>query len=320
MANLGDDDLPIRRDGRAPRKRKREGDHPFDIRPIPVKKDPDEKKPIKGADIIPELYPGSVACVAKTKSGKTTVINHILEHTIDERTDVHIFCSTANVDEGWKTIIKNLRARGIAVHVYPATMVGHGTKRINFLKILYDNFEAEDKRADANKKVKKGLHELSKHNTFLAVHNPVADPENVGIREEKVYHDRVPKRQVILDDLSIPELHDESVDTALKKTRHYKCRVICSTQHIMHMSKTAFGQLTMVLLWRGFSQDYIKSLIDGRLITSLEFKKFYLLYKSLTKPDYSFISVYQTEGEIRHKFSKPPIPIEAIFEDDPDEV
>ena len=133
------------------------------------------------------------------------------------------------------------------------------------------------------------------------------------MKEEKVYADQVPKRVVILDDLAIEELHDPSVDTSLKKTRHYKARVIISSQHIMHITKTAFAQISLVCLWKGFSADYIKRLVDGRLTTSLEYKQFYLLYKEITKEPYSFLTIYQQDDQLRRKFDLPPIPTGEIF-------
>lgn len=318
MENVGGYDLdkgglPIIRGGK--RKRPKFVPHPFDIQPIKTKDDPDAAKPIKGKELIPDLYPGSVALVAKTKSGKTTVIKHLLDHTIDERTSVYIFCSTVDIDEGWIAIVKDLRARRIGVMTWTSMFAGRGLKKVNYLLNLYEMFKREDEVAKRQGKQLKGLHELQTAPSFFgsAATNPVADPENVGLKEAKEYPDQVPKRVVILDDLAIEELHDASVDTSLKKTRHYKARVFISSQHIMHITKTAFAQLSLVCLWKGFSADYIKRLVDGRLTTSLEFKQFYLLYKEVTKEPYTFLTIYQQEDQLRRKFDLPPIPTQEIF-------
>lgn len=323
MADIGagsdDEGERIQRNGHIKRT-KLAPPHPYDIVPIKKKKDDEEDKPIRGAELISEMYPGSVALVAKTKSGKTTIINHILEHCVDDRTRVYIFCSTVEVDPSWIQIVKDLRSRKVGVFTWPEMISGKRPNHVNHLDQLYQRFKMEDDYEKAQKKQKKGLHEISRAPSFFGGPNPVADPENMGVKEkeekDKERPDRVPKRYVILDDLSIPELHDSSVDTALKKTRHYKARVIISSQHIMHISKTAFGQLTAVLLWRGFSMDYIKSLVDGRLTVPLDYKRFYALYKEMTKEDFAFISVYQSDEQIRFKFDMPPIPLEAIFKED----
>lgn len=294
-----------------PKKRKW---HPYKIEPIKMKEDPDAKKPIKGAEIIDERYPGSFGLIAKTKSGKTTVINHILHHTIDKRTTVFIFCSTVTIDEGWIAIVKWLRSEGIGVYTFEKMIEFDGRHKKNHLAALYDKFKEEDDNKRKKKKYKKGLHEIATKPTFLATPNLIQDPELVGVQPEPEYPDWAPERLVIMDDLDYEELKDPAVGNALKKTRHYHARVIISSQHIMHLSKSAFAQLSVILVWAGFSADYMQSLVEGRMTTDFGWKQFYLIYKKVTEEKHAFVAIYQNENEIRRNFDMPPIPMKYIFE------
>ena len=71
------------------------------IKVIPVKKT--NLKDIKGFDIIPMLYANIFICAQK-RSGKTNLIQKILESCIDANTKVIVFASTHELDDNWKYI------------------------------------------------------------------------------------------------------------------------------------------------------------------------------------------------------------------------
>lgn len=337
-------------------KRRKQGKHyhPYEIRPIKVKKDPNESKPLLGKEIIPELYPGmnecglhgnwassvalvyarstqwpsvaerilqvlyhagSLALLAKTRSGKTTVINHILEHCVDERVDVHIFASTVGLDASWIKVVKDLRHRGVGVTTY--TSIFHPVTGVNQLNAVFAEFERKKKQKEKEKKTRKSIYEVVQAPKFLAAPNPIADPDLVAPSESKKeedYETSAPEHWVIIDDMDQEQLRAKCLDNNLKKCRHYKARILISTQHIIHVTPSALTQLSMVCFWKGFSPNYMAKLHDRLAMHAvIDFKQFWLLYSMATKEDHSFLTYYLTDGSFRSGFSMPPLPVEAVF-------
>lgn len=340
-----------RQDGR---RRSKKHYHPYEIKPIKIKKDPNESKPLLGREIIPELYPGmnvsglfgrwaafdaiayprstqwpavaeqilkvtalagSLALLAKTRSGKTTVINHILEHCVDERVDVRIFASTVGLDASWIKVVKDLRHRGVGVQTY--TSIFHPITGANQLNQVFAEFELKKKQKEKEKKQRKSLHEVVQAPKFLAAPNPIADPDMVAPSEakhEEDYETSAPEHWVIIDDMDQEQLRAKCLDNNLKKCRHYKARILISTQHIIHVTPSALTQLSMVCFWKGFSPNYMAKLHDRLAMHAIiDFKQFWLLYSMATKEDHSFLTYYLTDGTFRSGFALPPLPVEAVF-------
>ncbi len=297
------------------RRKKGKHYHPYEIKPIKVKKDPNESKPLLGREIIPELYPGSLALLAKTRSGKTTVINHIMEHCVDERVDVHIFASTVGLDASWIKVVKVLRHRGVGVTTY--TSIFHPMTGVNQLNQVFAEFERKKKAKEKEKKTRKSIYEVVQAPKFLAAPNPIADPDMVAPSESKKeedYETSAPERWVIIDDMDQEQLRAKCLDNNLKKCRHYKARILISTQHIIHVTPSALTQLSMVCFWKGFSPNYMAKLHDRLAMHAvIDFKQFWLLYSMATKEDHSFLTYYLTDGSFRSNFSMPPLPVEAVF-------
>lgn len=289
--------------------------HPYEIRPIKFKRNAIEDKPVLGKELIPKLYPGNVALLAKTFSGKTTVENHLMEHCVDERTAVYIICATVHLDPSWKKIIKDLRARGVGVTTF--TSLVNPVTGVNVLRSLFAEFDAKEKEEEKQQKQRKSIYEVVNQPKFLAAPNYIADPDLVGPSESKRledYPDVAPKRWIFLDDLSCRELRAKTVDDTVKKARHFKCRICVSTQHIIHLEPSAVTQLSLVCMWKGFSPNYMAKLHDRLAMQSvIGFKEFWTLYSMVTKPDHSFLTYYVRENEFRVGFSDTPIPLEQIF-------
>jgi type IV secretory pathway ATPase VirB11/archaellum biosynthesis ATPase len=85
------------------------------IKVIPVAKT--DPKAIKGYNIIPMLYANIFICAQK-RSGKTNLINKILDSCIDSTTKVIVFASTHELDDNWKYIKKQLEKRKINAIFY----------------------------------------------------------------------------------------------------------------------------------------------------------------------------------------------------------
>lgn len=259
------------------------------IKPIKVNKE--KSLPVKGKELIPDLY-SNIFLAAKTNSGKTTVISHILKHTIDERTTVIIFCSTLNLDDAWINILKSLKKRKINTITYDSLK----EDGIDILSVVLKGIDqcVEEENTPEEKKV----------NQPCFIRLPLTEEmKKVRKKKPKKYDDEVPQFLLILDDLDKTSLRSESIVNTIKKNRHYHMRCIISSQHLLHLSPDAFSQLYMIWIWGGFSQTYIKSLWD-KLNLDLSFEDFWEIYLKITEPQYSFLVCDLRRGKLYDKFSQ----------------
>lgn len=273
------------------------------VKPVELKENAEDLLPIKGIDLFPEngLY-GNLFLAAKTNSGKTTVVAHMLKHTIDKRTTVYLFCSTYDLDPIWKEIIDNLEQRKI--HVVPFHGVWDDTGRVNILEQVIKEIakvETEDKP------------EPKERRHFLQGSGAIPIVQVVERKTEKKPKNRVPKNLIILDDLNIQELRDPVLCNVLKKCRHYKTRCIVSSQHLLHLTPQSFGQLSTLLLWGGFSEHYITELWSRCNLGSIDAKQLFAIYQELTKKPHSFLNISLRSGKLRIEFKKEPLNVEELF-------
>jgi mRNA-degrading endonuclease RelE of RelBE toxin-antitoxin system len=259
------------------------------IKPVKIKLD--LRKPLLGAKLIPYEYSSIFLC-ARTNSGKSTVINHLLKHTTDERSKIIIFGSTVNIDPLYIKMIADLRKRKIDVLTFEGIISDSGE---NLLETFLTYISTPEEQEDEKQVIPKP--------TFLLFD----DPENIDKPErkkkKKKYKTRVPKYTIIFDDLTKEELRSDYLGNYLKKSRHYKCRTILSSQNLISIKPTSFSQLYAVYIWKGFSKPYIKVLYE-RLNINMSFNQFYELYKQITLEKYAFLNIDLRNGDMKRNFDK----------------
>jgi hypothetical protein len=268
----------------------------FEIQPIKTSGVKEDKRPVKGAELLPELY-ASVVCAAPTSGGKTTVIGHVLKHCIDERTKVIVFCSTWDLDVGWRGIKQDLERREIEVAHFDSVV---DDQKHDVLKTVVDQVGAEMSSSKPRaKKRKQGVLQF------------LLEDEDEEEDEPDKHKDRVPEHCFILDDLTVHELQHNSVVNLLKKSRHYKAKVIVSTQAIIHLVKSAWAQLSELCLFGGFAEDYLR-LLYKRIPTHVPYSAFELAYNEVTSEKHRFLTIYLRTGEWRVNLGPLKIDITAL--------
>jgi len=135
----------------------------FKVNLIDVKGKPSGKNPL-----FDVLYCNVYAC-AKKNSGKTMLLYNILRKVVGKKTDLYIFCSTANKDATWKQIIDEFENKGNNVVVYDSIldskMVGKSKRKVNNLENLIKSFNADEPKRK-KKKSKKDKQEGGEENKF----------------------------------------------------------------------------------------------------------------------------------------------------------
>ena len=113
---------------------------------------------------------------------------------------------------------------------------------------------------------------------------------------------QAPEYIIVLDDLS-SELKSSSLLGLLKWNRHYKSKVIISSQWLHDLLPESRKQIDLFLIFKGFPQEKI-ALIYKDCDSSVPFEIFYKIYKKSTKKPHSFIYIYTPSDQFRCNFDK----------------
>jgi hypothetical protein len=208
---------------------------------------------------------------AKKKSGKTSVINTLIQKTISKKTIVWIFCSTYRIDDTWKEIIRYLENKGNIVNCFDSIV----DDKVNILQEIVDGLSQEDEEPEPEPMPE----------------TKIAIKVNFGEKESKKREYR-PKKQCcenlfIFDDIS-QQLRNPAVASLLKVHRHTKSSVIMSSQYEKDISPASILQLDYLFCFRSFSREKMEAL-HKLLDLSIPFEQFFEIYHHCTKQPYSFM-------------------------------
>lgn len=265
----------------------------------------DEGK-VAGRNMFPGvigLYANIYLC-ARKRSGKTTTLANILVNCARKSTKVIIFCSTFHKDNTWIEIAKNLDLIGIKYAAYNSlTDRKSGVNRLSaMLQYLEEVAEMESK---------KPKHENQTYENTSAPCLMQFDDCKVLMNGEVVYKVQAPLQGTdgdeiapeyvfVFDDLS-NELNDPAVGYLMKRNRHFKSKVIVSSQYIHDLAPDARQQIDYCLLFGGIPEDKLK-IIYKNLDVNIEYPIFKVFYEDATKVPYNFFKISVRTDEYSENF------------------
>ena len=255
------------------------------IRKIP-REGEEDKRPIKGYELCQEVY-ANIYLIAKKNSGKTTVIYNIIDRCAGRDTIVFAFVSTLNNDANWKGIKTMCEDKGMPFFGFTSLVDEEG---VDQLQALVKSFQDSAEEKEGKEEVKAPL---------LPCFSPVVEEKRTTTKPKRLPY-RAPEYIIVLDDLA-DELKKKSVATLLKKNRHFKCKVIISSQWLNDIPPAALGQMNLVCLFRGFSVEKLEE-FHSKARLSIPFEDFKTLYLDATKDDYGFLAIDMDKGTYRKKF------------------
>jgi len=262
----------------------------IEVRPIPLKSK--KQQPIKGFELFPELYANIFIC-SKKKTGKTTIINTILNRCMGKDTKLIVFSTTYQKDKNMKNIIKKWKKKNTVLtyhNIKSADGVDELDQIINTLgdtKDESDSDESDD--SDDDKR------ELS-----FCCFDTGGEPETIPRKRKSKYI--APEYIFVLDDLA-DELRLKSVYKLLSTNRHYKCKVILSNQWLRSIQPNSRRQLDYLLLLQGHSDEKLIE-IYNELDLTIDLQCFIKMYKQITyNKRYSFLYVDILDGNYRQNFN-----------------
>jgi len=248
------------------------------------------KENTKGYDVFPTSGPYWNAFIcAKKKSGKSSLINLITQKCTDKRTIIWIFCATHGIDPTWIEIKKYLNERGNLVNTFDSLMDG----KTNILDEIIDEINTVDEVVEKEEPKPKQLLKFNE------------DKEMSGSGKKKEYK---PKKTAcenlfIFDDMPAIFLRNNSIARLLKIHRHSKSSVIISSQWITDIQPQAILQLDYFIAFRSLSQEKMEN-IHKLLDLSIEFSKFWDIYKHCTMEPYSFMWLSTRDEKFRCRLNK----------------
>jgi hypothetical protein len=258
------------------------------VKPVKIKTD-DDDKPIKGYDMIPELY-AKIFLMAKKRSGKTCVIYNLIKKCVDKKKKVIIFCSTLYKDDTYKQMRDYLDKAGIDWEGH--TSLNDNDDGTDKLEELVQHLQNEKpKEREEEQEGKKG----KKQSIIFC--DGSSDEEEQETRSKY----RTPEYLIILDDLST-ELKSTSLVSLLKKNRHYKAKLIVSSQYWNDLNPASRKQMDNILIFRSIPDNKLKEIYHDADL-SIAYDKFVKIYRNATKDPFSFLYIDCNDSSFRRNFN-----------------
>ena len=247
-----------------------------------------------GHELFDQLA-ASIYISAGTKSGKTTLISHILDQCIDKNTTVYIFAPTVNIDKTYAHIMKRLKKRNIPYEAYPHFIDPDGHNLLD--GIVNQIIQQHDKPAEQAAPVV-----LSHRIVAGQIVREFAPQQKPDLMPDKpdAQPTHAPKYMFIFDDLG-EEMRHKSVYKWLLKQRQFFAKTIISTQSINNLMPNSIGQLDYVIVFGGQRDESVEQL-RRKLDLPIGNDEFAALYKEATKEKYHFLNIDRREVILRRDF------------------
>ncbi len=250
-----------------------------------------EAHEIVGYDYFSTLYSNIYIC-SRRRSGKTTLIYNILKHCVNKRTNVVFFCSTIHRDSTYKLILEMLEKKKVNVMTYDHFLNGKENILTGIIEELNNDLETKEQE-----KIKKDHDNIDP--------KPIMDlfPKEKAVeRKERKPKKLSPEYVFIFDDLG-NDLRHASITQLFKTSRHYKAKVIVSSQYVHDLSNSCIKNLDYTLIFKYFSREKLLVLFEA-LDLSIDFELFEQLYLDATAEPFNFLYVDSRDNTYRRNFNR----------------
>lgn len=257
----------------------------------PVKLERVKCEQIKGYETIENLYANIYIC-AKKFSGKTNLLFQILKNCSDKNTKIIIICSTVHLDDTYSHIIDYFEGRGNPIITFTSIKDGN----IDNLDEIMNTIE-EDKQTTKEMNEESEDPEPEPNYPFKFIDD---SPEVGPVKRTRKPRKPVKVAQetiIVLDDLSA-ECRRKSVASLMKKNRHFKCKVIISSQHPNDLQPESLKQLQVAILFGGHSDDKLLK-FHRDLDLTVGRDTFIDMYREVTAKPFNFLYIDVARGKFR---------------------
>lgn len=258
---------------------------------LPVNVAEPDAKDIKGYDVIPYLY-GTVYLCSKKRSGKTTVLFHILKSKANKNTNIVIFSGSYNNDTIYEEMRKYFEKKKIPFIGFTSIYDERGANRVREFK--------EDLTKEQEDDGEEG------HTEAEALYNVMLKDKDFEKEKSKIEKKRKKKKEMtpefifVFDDIS-DELKNKDLQHFLTLHRHLKVMNIVSSQYLEHLSKNQRAQNDVMILFKGHPEDKLKK-IHYECELAVDYPDFERMYYDATDKPYNFLFVDVRREKYKHNF------------------
>jgi hypothetical protein len=162
----------------------------------------------------------------------------------------------------------------------------------NILKILLEELNKQEEEGSSEEEEKPKQTKLFKYD--------LSDEEQE--RKPRKPKKIAPEYVFVLDDMA-KLMRTTTVSKLLKTNRHYKSKVICSSQYITDLEPESILQLDYCIAFKNIPQDKLMSL-HQKLDLATPLDKFIQIYNYATKDKYNFLYIDTREEQYRKNFNE----------------
>ena len=288
------------------------------VKPFKVKQK--IERPIMGSELFDKLYCNIYLC-ARRESGKTTVIQNIVQKCCNPETKIICFCSTVNTDPAYLSLKKFCKKHHIPFTGYDDIKEGKINRLTEFVKTfkqkgkeheLDDSSEEEEEKRgpldffgggdDDDPEYDDDEYE---NENFGGMFDPVDTPKVPFPYKEKSirpkYKFRTPEYLFIFDDLS-DELKSPVVTTFLKSCRHHHIRAIFASQWPNDLQPSGLSNMDYILLFRGCPEDKLHHIYEKTEV-DVPYDNFERMYKDAIQSTHDFLYIDVKNSNFRRNFN-----------------
>jgi hypothetical protein len=250
-----------------------------------------EESKILGSDLFPSLY-ANILILAKKNSGKTTVVYNILKQCADKDTHIIVFSATHAKDATWIAIKEYLEKKGIT-STFHDDVVEDG---VNLIQVYLDQMKKDNKDDDDDGEEEK------RENIYNCRYDDTEEVLTVKQRKKRAKKYLSPEYIFIFDDMSM-SLRNPYTSILAKQHRHYKAKVITSTQYIHDCAPDFIKQQDYILLFPSIDAEKI-AILYKHIVLPIDFELFLKIYLFITQEKYQFLYIDINKSTFRKNFNQ----------------
>lgn len=253
------------------------------------KSDKKKEEKWKGQDLFDVRW-FVMGIIGKRKSGKTSLIYTLLKAFSRRNTKVIFFVPTFWKDASYEQIRQFCESKNIGFSNF-GSIVDEGVNNLSIMMKIFEDTPPEGEN-------KEQPLDVSKHLSITPISSDPADREARPEDFEYIF---------VFDDIST-ELRDKALQKLVKNSRHYKAKIIISSQGATDAHPNLYSQLDYLCLFKNLNTDSLKHIFD-KIEPNIDYDEFVKLYFQITetKDDRglnSFMLIDRSRNEIRKNLDK----------------
>jgi hypothetical protein len=271
------------------------------VKPIPL--------PVQGGGKVlgEKLFadPNSnVFLLAKKKSGKTSTLFKIIKKCSSRKTKIFIFCATVHKDRNWIEIVKWLekhhRDYEIFTSILETRAEGRRKIQVNNLRLVLDELKETGSASGSDDDEEEAQLVAPPMSREAVMQRLVGEAKREAEEDED---EEIDNYMVILDDMTKQLRRSEEVLEELVKTnRHYKIRVLVSSQYLHDLKPEVIEQMDYIIMFGRIPDKKLERMHD-LLNLSVDYDDFLRMYQAATDEKYHFLYIDTRNEEFRRDFT-----------------